>query len=153
MTTVGDVKTALRVLGESVFDPAEVLVKFGSRVTITVAPGILSIGNATGTTEPEALGPQRSVEEVYDLECVISYTVDGTVDDQEGVTLATIAIFEGFEHAVRSVPGQNLGVAGVLWAGCTGNWSMRESPASETKGRINTSMTFNVRVRAMYRLS
>jgi hypothetical protein len=152
VTTVLDVKQALYDLGVATFDDT-VRTMYSARVVVDAALDRLLIGNANGTTEPESLGPQRTVQEEYDVACTISVTQNGDVDQQPQVTARAIELFEGFEHAVRAYPGQNLGVADVLWAGVTGNWSMTEHTATETKGKISTSFEFNVHVRAMFRLT
>lgn len=153
-TTIGPVKTALKVLWRATFDhPQTVYVTFGSRV-VTPPPGAsrLVIGNVTGEQQPEALGPSRTVQEDYDVECILSHTLNGTSDDQEDVTLALLDLYAGAEYAVRSHPGQDLGVPGVLWTSVEGRFELKEAPASETEGAINAAFTFNVHVRAMYRL-
>jgi hypothetical protein len=147
MSTVGPVKTALRALFEATFDDA-VQVTFGNRVNMSGSTRLV-IGRVIGKTTPESLGTNRTVEEVYDVECEISLSSQGSVGDQEAVTLACLVLYEGAELAVQSFPGQNLGVPEVLYAGVEGNFELKEPPASETKGPINASYVFNVHVRAM----
>jgi hypothetical protein len=153
MTTAGLVKTALRELWQDTFDQSVVRVTFGKRVTIKTGAAWLAIGNVAGDSQPEALGPQRTMKEEYDVECVLSWGVNGSVDDQERVTLQVLEWAEGAEHAVRAFAGQNLGVPGVEWAAVIGGFSLREAEASETQGPIGASFSFNVHVRAIYRLS
>lgn len=152
MTTVLDVKQALYDLGQATFDDT-VRTMYSARVVVDAALDRLLIGNAAGTVEPESLGPQRTVQEEYDVTCIISVTQNGDVDQQPQVTARAVELFEGFEHAVRNYTGQNLGVADVLWAGVTGNWSLTEHVASDTKGKISTSIEFLVHVKAMFRLT
>lgn len=152
MSTAGPVKAALLALWQATFDPSVVQVTYGGRIAVAGAQR-LSIGNAIGRSAPEALGPQRTMQEEYDVVCVVSVTQPGTVDDQQLVTDQALALFTGAEYAVRSVPGQNLGVSGVMYAGVEGDWQMTEAPASETGGPINASYEFRVHVRAIYRLS
>jgi hypothetical protein len=153
MSTVGDVKTALRVLWQSTFTADELRVTFGNRITVGAGHSRLVIGDVSGTTEPESLGPTRTVDEEYDIQCEISRTVQGSSADQEAVTLAVLQLFETAEHAVRASAGQNLGVTDVIWAGCTGGFDLKEASASETNGPINASFAFAVHVRARYRLT
>jgi hypothetical protein len=144
---------ALKALWLDTFDDT-VWVKIGKRVTIDSGDrDRVWITDATGTTQPEALGPQRPVEEEYDIACEISVTRQGSVDDAELVLLRAIELWEGAEHAVRAVPGQNLGIPDIQWSGAVGGWSIKEAPASETKGPISTAISFNVHVRAMFRLT
>lgn len=152
MTTVLPVKQALVTLGGDTFDDT-VRTMFSARIVVDADADRLLIGDASGTFEPESLGPTRTVEELYDVACIVSVTKNGDADYQPIVTARAIELFEGFENAVRSYPGQNLGVTGVLWAGVLGNWSLTEHPASDTGGKISTSFAFNVRVRAMTRLA
>ena len=154
MTTVGDALVALRVLFTSTFiADDQLLVRLGNRGQLNAGQNLLMIGDATGTTTPESLGPQRTVEEEYDIACEISVTVQGSVQDQEAVTLRAIDLYQMAEHAVRAVPGQDLGIPEIMWAGVTGGWGFKEAKASETGGPISTAFSFNVHVRAMYRLT
>jgi hypothetical protein len=145
--------TALRTLWQATFDPGVVRVTFGKRVTIKTSAAWLAIGDVTGDSAPETLGPQRTMKEEYDVECLLSYSTQGTVDDQEAVALQVLEWFTGAEEAVRAFPGQNLGVPGVEWAVVTGGFGLKQADASETRGPINASFSFNVHVRAIYRLS
>lgn len=153
MSTAGPVKTALRELWQATFDPGVVRVTFGKRVTVKTGAAWLAIGDITGDSAPETLGPQRTMKEEYDVECVLSWGVNGSVDDQELVTLQLLEWFTGAEEAVRASPGQNLGVPGVEWAVVSGGFGLKEAAASETQGPISASFSFNVHVRAIYRLS
>jgi hypothetical protein len=152
VTTLLPVKQALFDLAGATFDDT-VRAMYSARIVVDSDADRLMIGNASGTVEPESLGPQRTMQEEYDVACIVSVTRNGDTDQQPIVTARAIEIYEGFEYAVRAAPGQNLGVAGVQWAGVTGNWTMTEHPASETKGKISTSFAFNVHVRAMFRLA
>jgi hypothetical protein len=153
MSTVGPALLALRDLFDATFDDT-VWVKLGKRITID--DGIrdrLWIGDATGTFTPGGLGPSRPVTEEYDISCDISVTRQGSVEDQEAVTLRAIELWEGAEHALSAVPGQNLGIPAIEWAAVSGGWGFKEATASETKGPISTSLQFNVHVRALFRLT
>lgn len=152
MTTVLDVKQALFDLGGATFDDT-VRTMYSGRVVVDAALDRFMIGDVSGTTEPESLGPQRTVQEDYDVECIISVTQNGDADQQPIVTARAVSLFEGIENAIRAYPGQNLGVADVMWAAVLGNWSLTEHPASDTKGKISTSFKFLVHVRAIYRLT
>lgn len=153
MTTLLPVKQALFDLAGSTFDDT-VRPMFSGRIVVESSDqDRLMIGDASGTTEPESLGPTRTMVEEYDVACIVSVTRNGDVDLQPTVTARAIELFEGFEYAIRSSPGQNLGVSGVRWAVVRGNWSLTEHPASDTKGKISTSVAFNVHVSAMYRLA
>lgn len=149
MSTVPAVKAALVVL----WTPALGIVPgYGSRVTISRAERLI-IGNARGSSEPITLGPNRQMEEQYSITCTISVTQSGTVDIQQQVTERAFALYDLAEVAVRSVPGQNLAVTGVLLAYVAGDFELTEAEASDTKGQINASLEFRVRVQARYRLS
>jgi hypothetical protein len=125
---------------------------YGDRVTIS--PGErLVIGDAQGTSEPTALGPDRPMDEDYEVTCKLSVTQNGPIDIQQQVTERVYALHALFEVAIRTVPGMNLGVTGVTWAYVAGSWDLTEAPASNTGGPINASLEFHVRVRARYRLT
>jgi hypothetical protein len=113
----------------------------------------LIVGDIEGDTQPEAAGPTRPVIEIYDVRCLISATSNGAVDDQQRITEQVISMYQAYDLAIRGSTQQNLGVAGVRWAGIVGSWSMKEAEASETGGKINTSMEFRVHVEANYRLT
>lgn len=154
--TAAPVKAALKTLWAGTSWPATpgsepMQVTYGPRVTL-VSGRRLTIGKVLGDTSPEALGPQRTMEEEYDIECSISYTINGTIDDQQAVTEQVIADQAVAELAVRSSVGQTLGVPGVLWALVMGSWEIDEATASETGGPINASYQFRVHVRARYQL-
>lgn len=153
MSTLGPVKAALLTLWQATFNPDQVVVQYGPRVGLATAGGRLRIGNARGTSVPEAAGPKRPMQEEYDVECVLSYTVNGGSDGQQLVTEQVLAWFDVAEYAVRASPSQSLGVAGVNWAVVSGDWALVEAPAEETTGPINSALTFNVHVRALYRLT
>ena len=153
MSTRLAVKSALKTLGRATFDPAVVNVEFGPRAQLSIPGGRLRIGNVTGDSQPEALGPSRPMLEVYDVECVLSYTVNADADQQETVTAQVEAWFTTFEFAVRASPDQALGVPGVRWAVVMGRFDQTDHPASETSGPISASLLFNVHVEAMYRLT
>lgn len=152
MTTVGTVRAALKTLWSATFDPAVLQVTYGNRVTVS-SPARLSIGDAEGDTTAESLGPQRTVEENYDVRCVLSVSSSGGVDDQQRVTEQLLTLFDAAEYAIRASPSQTLGVPGVLWVMVLGSWGLTEAPASDTKGAINASFEFRVHVRARYQLS
>lgn len=152
MSTVGPVKAALFELWRAVFNPAEVQVTYGARVT-TSGPVRLAVGDVEGDSAPEALGPQRQMQEVYDIRCVLSATSNGSVEDQQRVTELVLELFDAAELAVRGSESQTLGVPGVILATVEGSWSLKEAEASETGGPINTSYEFRVHVTARYRLS
>lgn len=152
MSTLLPVKQALFDLVGATFDDT-VRGMYSARIVVDAEADRVMIGNASGTLQPESLGPQRTVQEEYDVTCIVSVTRNGDTDYQPVVTARAIELFEGFEYAVRAATGQNLGVTGVRWAGVQGNWSMTEHLASDTKGKISTSIEFNVHVSAMFRLA
>jgi hypothetical protein len=149
MSTVPAVRAALVALGTSTLG---FTAGYGSRVTIS--PGErLVVGDAKGTSEPTGLAPTRPMEENYEVTCRLSVTQNGTVDIQQQVTERAWALHALYEVAIRTVPGMNLGVAGVSWAYVAGEWEETQAPASDTGGPVNTSIEFHVRVRASYRLT
>lgn len=152
MTTIGLVRAALLELWSGVFDPADLQVSYGSRVTVS-SPCRLVIGNVEGNSAPESLGPSRTMQEVYDIRCVISASSKGSVDDQQRVTELVLSLFDTAEYAIRASPSQTLDVPGVLLVNVEGSWSLTEAPASDTEGAINASYEFRVHVRARYRLT
>jgi len=153
MSTVPLMLTALKELWSATFDPDDVWVELGPRQHGYGAGGRLRIGKVRGTSNPEALGPTRPMLEVYDVECILSYTVQGTIDDQSAVTTQVMDWYAVAEYAVRASPSQTVGVPGVRWAVVMGDFELTEAEASETGGPINASFTFNVHVEAMYRLT
>jgi hypothetical protein len=153
MSTVPLVRAALKELRQATFDPADVVVEFGPRERGYTAGARLRIGRVTGRSDPEALGPRRSMAEEYDVECVLSYTRNTTVDQQEAVATQVMDWFNVAEYAIRASPSQTLDVPGVLWVVVMGDFELTDTPASETGGPINASYLFNVHVRAMYALT
>lgn len=151
MTTVGLVRKALLDLWSATFAPETLQVTYGSRATISTACR-LAIGDVEGDSAPEALGPQRVMQEVYDIRCVVSATSKGSIDDQQRVTELVLSLFDTAEYAVRASPSQTLGVPGVQLVTVEGSWSLAEAPASDTAGAVNASFEFRVHVRARYRL-
>jgi hypothetical protein len=155
VSTVQPVRRALRTLWLATFPPTgDVQVMLGRR-----GPGRndrrLCIGDATGTAEPEALGPRRPMLEEYEVLCIASVTtsLSSDDDDQASVTDDVVAIQAAAEQALRGNPTQTLGVAGVEWLVIAGDWSLRETPASETGGPLSAVYEFRVRVRARYQLT
>jgi hypothetical protein len=149
VSTVPDVKAALVALWTTALAPVKP--RYGSRVTVT--PGErLVIGDVRGTTESTSLGPARQMQERYDVTCTISVTQSGTADTQQQVTERAFALYDLAEVAVRSVAGENLGISAVVLAYVAGDFSLTEAPASDTRGPVNASIEFNVRVQARYRL-
>ncbi len=149
MSTVPAVRAALVALGTSTLG---FTAGYGGRVTFSGDERFV-VGGAKGASEPTALGPTRTMDEDYEVTCRISVTSSGTADIQQQVTERAWALHALFEVALRSVPGMNLGVSGVVWAYAAGDWELTEAPASDTGGKINASIEFHVRVKARYRLT
>lgn len=149
MSSFPAVKAALVALGTSTLG---FTAGYGGRVTVSPSERLL-VGGAKGTSEPTALAPTRPMDEDYEVVCTLSVTQNGTVDIQQQVTERVWALYSLYEVAIRTVPGMNLGVAGVTWAYVAGDWELTEPPASETGGPVNASLEFHVRVRARYRLT
>ena len=149
MSTVPAVRAALVALGTSTLG---LTAGYGGRVTFS--PGErLVVGDAKGSSEPTALGPTRTMDEDYEVTCKLSVSQNGTVDIQQQVTERVYALHALYEVAIRTVPGMNLGVSGVIWAYVAGDWELTEPPASVTGGPVNASLEFHVRVKARYRLT
>ena len=150
MSTVPAVKAALIALWTTALAPLKP--GYGSRVT--VAPGErLVVGTARGSSEPITLGPNRQMEERYDVTCTISVTQNGTTDLQQQVTERVFALYAAAEIAIRSVTGENLAVPGVVLAYVAGDFELTEAAASDTRGPVNAAIEFRVRVQARYRLT
>jgi hypothetical protein len=143
------VKAALLALWSAALPTVQVT--YGNRVTMS-GPKRLTIGNARGASAPQSLGPARQMREDYRITCLISCSVNGTIDDQSAVTEDVLSLFEAAELAVRSSANQTLGVSEVTLAIVEGDWELTEAPASDTGGPINTTYEFEVRVQARYRL-
>lgn len=149
MSSFPAVKAALVAMGTSTLG---LTAGYGGRVTLSPGERFVVTG-ARGVSEPTALGPDRPMDENYEVVCILSVTQNGTVDLQQAVTERVWALHALYEVAIRTVPGMNLGVPGVKWAYVAGDWELTEAPASETRGPINTSLEFHVRVSARYRLT
>lgn len=149
MSTVPAVKAALIALWATALD---ITPGYGPRVTVSTGERLV-VGDARGTSEPVTLGPNRQMEENYEVSCVLSVTRSGTVDIQQQVTERVFALYDLAEVAVRSVTGENLGVTGVLLAYVAGDFELTEAAASDTNGPVNASLEFAVRVQARYRLT
>lgn len=152
MSTAPAVKAALFTLWTTALGVTGGGVRRGSRVTISPAER-LTIGAAKGASEPITLGPTRQMEENYTVECTLSVTQSGTVDDEPVVTDRLWQLFDLAEVALRSLPGENGGVTGVLLAYVAGDWEEVPAAASSTGGKVNMQLRFNVRVQARYRLA
>lgn len=152
MTTLGPVRAALKTLWSATFDPALLQVTYGNRVTVS-SPARLAIGDAEGDSQAESLGPKRTMQEEYDIRCVLSVSSQGSVEDQQRVTEQCLALFDTAEYAIRASTSMTLDVPGVIYVLVLGSWGLTEPPASDTKGAINASYEFRVHVRARYQLS
>ncbi len=149
MSTIPAVKAALIALWAPVLG---ITPGYGARVTVSAGERLV-VGDARGSSEPITLGPNRQMEENYEVACTLSVTRNGTVDIQQQVTERVFALYDLAEVALRSVPGENLGVTGVLLAYVAGDLELTEAAASDTNGPANAALEFTVRVRARYRLT
>lgn len=151
MSSVPAVKAALVALGTSTLalaQPAE----YGADFVISGSERLVVAG-AKGASEPVALGPDRPMDEDYEVTCVLSVTQNGSPDIEQQVTERVWALHALYEVAIRTVPGMNLGVPGVIWAYVAGDWELTVPPPSETHGPVNVALEFHVRVKARYRLT
>jgi hypothetical protein len=153
VSTVGPFLKALKVLWIAEFAATPgFLVTYGLRAGVT-PNGRLTIGNVTGKNEAEAFGPIRPMAEEYDVACLLSFTVNGEISDQEMVSDTVMGFYERAERAVRASPSQTLGVPGVMLANVEGDFGLKHAEASETGGPINSTYEFNVHVQARYQLT
>jgi hypothetical protein len=150
VSTRSAVRQALVDLWTPLFPNARVL--RGGRY-LTSTSELVVVGEAVGVTEPITLGPTRQLEETYSIQCTISVTWNGSVDQQVAVEDRAEDMFTAAELAVRSSPGQNLGVPGVLWVVITGDWTAKDGDATDTNGQINSQIEFIAAVKARNRLS
>lgn len=149
MSTAPAVKAALI----SLWTPAlGITPGYGGRVTVSRGERLI-IGNVRGTSEPITLGPNRQMEEQYTITCTISVTQNGTASIQRQVTERAFELYDLAEVSVRSVPGENLAVTGVLLAYVAGDFELTEAEGSDTRGPVNAALEFTVRVQARYRLT
>jgi len=146
MTTIAVAKAALRDLWVPSLAPVRII--YGPRAAPR-APEWLRILGVTGTRTPATQGPDRLMEEQYTINCELTVTLvgDGDEDLQQIVTERAVAIYEAAETAVRSTPGERIGVPGVLLAMVAGRFTLTEAqPAAETP--CTTTITFGVDVSA-----
>lgn len=151
-TTLGPAKAALLALWRAAVVGTDVQVTYGKRVTLAAGERV-TIGGATGETQPQSLGPKRQMRENYDIKCMVSVTRNGTVDDQQAVTERCLELVALLEQTLRALPNENLGLPAIdVGAWVEGQWEMGESDATDTAGPINTWYEFNVHVQARFRL-
>lgn len=152
VTTVGPAKAALLTLWKAAVAGTDVQVTYGNRVTLAAAERV-TIGNVPGETMPQSLGPKHQMRENYDIECKVSVTRNGTIEDQQAVTERCLELFALIEQTIRALPNENLNLGTIdVGAWVQGPWKLTEAEATDTGGPINTTYEFTVHVKARFRL-